>query len=117
MQSFVLQSWGRLSMKKFLFYLNILPFYKNFELIFCDVHHPTHLNCYHIYKASHGSQVVSMSDQYVGGLPIESSILPLLKHVCVEAIGCDAGHQEVTRCCTRGEPQGMYIMYTSAKCE
>ena len=35
--------------------------------------------------------MVSMSDQYAGGLPIESGILPLLKHVLICTIlggGC-----------------------------
>ena len=31
---------------------------------------------------------------FVGGLPIESGILPLLKHACVKVIGCYAGCQE-----------------------
>ena len=39
-----------------------------------------------------GSQVVSILD-YVGGLPIKSSILPLLKHACGEQwTGCHADH-------------------------
>ena len=42
--------------------------------------------------------------------------LPLVKHACGEATGCHAGH-EVSRCCIRGESQGMCIMYISAKCE
>ena len=66
-------------------------------------------------KAGRGSRVISMSDRYAGVLPIESGILPLLKHACGEVIGCHAGHQEVSRCHTRGESQGMYITYASAK--
>ena len=61
--------------------------------------------------------MVSTSDRYVGGLPIESGIIPLLKHTCGEVISCHAGHQEVSRCHTRGESQGTYITYVSAKCE
>ena len=38
--------------------------------------------------ASDGSQVVSMSGCYAGGLSIESSILPLLKHACGVETGC-----------------------------
>ena len=68
-------------------------------------------------QAGCGSRVVSMSDHYVGGHPIESGILTLLKDTCGEAIGCHAGHQEVSRCSTRGESQGMYIMYASTKWE
>ena len=63
------------------------------------------------------SRVVSTFNCYAGGLPIESAILPLLKHTCEEVSGCHAGCQEVSRCCTRDESQGMYIMYASAKCE
>ena len=61
--------------------------------------------------------LVSTSDCYAGGLPIESGILPLLKHACREAISCHVGRQEVGRCHTRGKFQGMYITYTSTKCE
>ena len=64
------------------------------------------------FKAGRSGRVVSMSECYVGGLPIKSSIVPLLKHAYGEA-GC----QEVSRCHTRGESQGMYITYASAKCE
>ena len=59
--------------------------------------------------------MVSTSDFYARGLPIKSSILPLLKHACGEETSCHAGHQEVSRCCTRDESQGMYIMYTYTK--
>ena len=38
-------------------------------------------------QAGRGGRVVSTSDCYVGGLPIKSSILPLLKHPCGEATG------------------------------
>ena len=60
------------------------------------------------------SHVVSTFNCYAGGFPIESAILPLLKHTCVEVSGCHAGCQEVSRCYTRVEYQGMYIMYASA---
>ena len=66
-------------------------------------------------RASHGDRVVSTSDCYAGGLLIESDILPLLKHACEEVTGCHASCQEVSRCCTRGEFQGTYNMYASAK--
>ena len=56
-----------------------------------------------------------MSNCYVGGLLIESSTLPLLKHACEEAIGCHTGCQEVGRCYTRAESQGMYITYASTR--
>ena len=41
--------------------------------------------------------MVSTSDSYVGGILIEPSILPLLKHACGNATTCQAGHQEVGR--------------------
>ena len=53
--------------------------------------------------------MVSMSDCYVGGLLIESVILLLLKHAYGEVTGCHAGHQEVGRCCTRGESEVYYV--------
>ena len=53
-----------------------------------------------------GDLVVSTSDEYVGGLPIKSGILPLLRHACREAISCHAGCQEVSRFHTRDESQG-----------
>ena len=62
-------------------------------------------------KAGHNGQVVSMSDCYVGGLPIKSSILPLQKRHMREATSCHPGHQEVNRCHTTGESQGTYITY------
>ena len=34
---------------------------------------------------------------------------------CGEVTGCNAGHQEVGRCSTRGGSQGMYITFASAK--
>ena len=57
------------------------------------------------YKAGRGGRVVSTSDCYAGSLPIESSILPQLKHACGEATGCHTG-----KCHTRGEPPGTYIL-------
>ena len=59
----------------------------------------------------------SMSDWYVGGLPIKSGILSLLKHACGEATGCHVDWEEVGSCHMRGESQGMYIMYASTKFE
>ena len=68
-----------------------------------------------------GGRVVSSLDCYAGSLPIESSTLPnthMLKHTCGEKVTDHyAGHQEVSRCHTRGKSQGTYIMYISAKCE
>ena len=49
-----------------------------------------------------------MSDCYAGGgLPIESSILPLLKNPCWE-IDWPPCYQEIHRCCIIDESQGMY---------
>ena len=63
-----------------------------------------------------GGRAFSALDCYAGGLPIESDILPLLKHTCGEqqlatmlAINRLAG---VTP--EMNESQGMYIMYASA---
>ena len=50
-----------------------------------------------------------------GILPIESGILPLLKHACEEVTDCHADCQEVSRCHTRGKSQGMFITYASTK--
>ena len=47
--------------------------------------------------------MVSTSDCYAEGL--ESGILPLLKYTCWEATGYHAGHQEISRCHTRGKSQ------------
>ena len=48
--------------------------------------------------------MVSTSDCcYAGGL--ESGILPLLKQACGEVTSCHAGHQEISRCYTRGKSQ------------
>ena len=46
-------------------------------------------------EAGRGGRLVSASDCYVGVLPIESGILPLLKQACGEAIGCPSGRQGV----------------------
>ena len=61
-----------------------------------------------------GDGMVIALDCYVGGLPFESGILPQLNHACGERW---LRWQEVSRCYTRGEFQGMYIMYASAKCK
>ena len=53
--------------------------------------------------AGRGDRVVSTSDCYAGGFPIESGILPLLKHACGKVTDCHASCQEVSRCCTRSE--------------
>ena len=70
-----------------------------------------------LWGACHSGQVDWTSDCYAGGLPIESGILPLLKHACGEATGYYAGHQEVGRYCTRDEWQGKFITYAFTKHE
>ena len=43
------------------------------------------------------------------------SCLSAIKFLMHVGTGCDASHQEVGRCSTRGESQGMYITLISAK--
>ena len=59
------------------------------------------------------SLVVSTFDWYAGGLPLESGILPLLKHACLKRwLVTMLAIKEVGRCRTRGETHRTHIIYT-----